>query len=298
MNGKLKNFKQLSSGVVVLAVVLVVMFAKSFFVVVDAGTVGVVSTFGKVSEEYFQPGFHFKNPFSKVIEMNTRTTSYTMSSTHAEGEVAGDDSIQALAKDGGIVWFDVTVLYKLQPESAPEIYSTLGLQYQENIIRPQIRSIIREVAAEYPVNELYSTRRDEVQMTILDIMKNGKIKVDKETGEEIIIANGIEDKGILIENVLIRKVNISEKLSSSIELKLAAEQEVQRLDFEIQKAKKEAEKQVESAKGQRDSQNIINQSLTPNYLYYLYISELKTREGTIYVPVDPNSGLPLFKGVE
>ena len=109
--------------------------------------------------------------------MSIRTTSYTMSGTYTEGEIQGDDSIQALAKDGGLVWFDVTVLYRLEKDKAPEVYKELGLYYQENITRPAIRSVIREVAAEYPINELYSTKRQEVQSRILNKLKGEDIEI-------------------------------------------------------------------------------------------------------------------------
>lgn len=264
-------------GLIVL--VGVIVLAGSSFVIIEAGEVGVVSTFGKVRTSSLASGFHIKNPFSKIIRLSARTNSYTMSAAYAEGEIQGDDSIQALAKDGGTVSFDVTVLYRLLPEAAPEVYRTLGVDYSQNIIRPEIRSVIREVAARYPVNELYSTKRDEVQSSILSELKTN-----------------LESRKIVIEDVLLRNVSVSESLLKSIGEKLTAEQEVQRQQFEIEKAKKEAERKVIEAQGQRDAQKIIDQGLSQNYLYYLYIQNLKDRQGTIYVPLNPSTGMPAFKG--
>lgn len=258
----------------------VIVLAGSSFVIIEAGEVGVVSTFGKVRTSSLASGFHIKNPFSKIIRLSARTNSYTMSAAYAEGEIQGDDSIQALAKDGGTVSFDVTVLYRLLPEAAPEVYRTLGIEYSQNIIRPEIRSVIREVAARYPVNELYSTKRDEVQSSILSELKTN-----------------LEPRKIVIEDVLLRNVSVSESLLKSIGEKLTAEQEVQRQQFEIEKAKKEAERKVIEAQGQRDAQKIIDQGLSQNYLYYLYIQNLKDRQGTIYVPLNPSTGMPTFKGL-
>jgi regulator of protease activity HflC (stomatin/prohibitin superfamily) len=258
----------------------VIVLAGSSFVIIEAGEVGVVSTFGKVRTSSLASGFHVKNPFSKIIRLSARTNSYTMSAAYAEGEIQGDDSIQALAKDGGTVSFDVTVLYRLLPEAAPEVYRTLGVEYSQNIIRPEIRSVIREVAARYPVNELYSTKRDEVQSSILSELKTN-----------------LEPRKIVIEDVLLRNVSVSESLLKSIGEKLTAEQEVQRQQFEIEKAKKEAERKVIEAQGQRDAQKIIDQGLSQNYLYYLYIQNLKDRQGTIYVPLNPSTGMPTFKGL-
>ncbi len=281
----IKNFFSRFGKFAVVFVVIIVcvaaLFVGSFFVVIDAGQVGVVSTFGTVADVPLQPGFHLKNPLSQIILMNTRTESYTMSSSYGEGEVKGDDSISALAADGGAVSFDVTALYRLKPEAAPAVYRDLGLTYEENVIRPEIRSTIRAVASQYPVTEIYSSKREQVQADILDQLKSA-----------------IAPRGLEVDDVLLRQVAISQSLLDSIEQKLAAQQQVQQQQFEIDKAKKEAERKVAEAKGQRDAQSIINESLTRNYLYYLYINQLKDRPGTIYVPLDPSNGLPLFKNVE
>ena len=277
----LSRFRKVGLVVVLVLVFVLLIFVGSFFVIIDAGQVGVISTFGTVADAPLQPGFHLKNPLSQIILMNTRTESYTMSSSYGEGEVKGDDSISALAADGGAVNFDVTVLYRLKPEAAPAVYRDLGLTYEQNVIRPEIRSTIRAVASQYPVTEIYSSKREQVQADILDQLKTA-----------------IAPRGLEVDDVLLRQVAISQSLLDSIEQKLATQQQVQQQQFEIDKAKKEAERKVAEAKGQRDAQSIINESLTRNYLYYLYINQLKDRPGTIYVPLDPSNGLPLFKNVE
>jgi regulator of protease activity HflC (stomatin/prohibitin superfamily) len=270
--------KIVSSVIIGTVILFVILFIGSFFTIIEAGEVGVLSTFGKIDETPLSSGFHFKNPFSQVTKMNIRTHSYTMSGTYSEGEVQGDDSIQALGADGGSVWFDVTVLYRLKEESAPTIYKNLGLGYEINIVRPEIRSIIREVAARYTVGELYGVKREEFNNVVFDQLKES-----------------LDLRGLVAEEVLLRRVSISESLSRNIELKLAAEQEVQRLEFEIQKADKEAERQRVEARGQRDAQAIINESLSDKYLMYIYVQNLQNREGTIYVPTE--GGVPLFKGI-
>lgn len=262
-------------------VAILIAFFSFFLVVVEVGTVGVVNTFGAVDNTPFYPGIHVKNPFSSVTLLNTRITTYTMSGTYGEGEVVGDDSIQVLAKDGGTVWFDVSVMYQLDPTLAPQVYSKLGSNYSETIIRPEIRSVIREVSSQYTVYELYSDKREEFQNEVFDEIKSR-----------------IGNKGIILDSVLLRKVSISQTLSDSIEKKLATEQDVQRLAFEVQKAKQDAERKIVEAEGQKKAQEIINSSLTKNYLLYLYISQLKDRAGTIYVPIDPQNGFPMFKNVE
>jgi len=266
---------------VLIGLLVLVMFIFFFFVTsIDAGAVGVIDTFGRVSDEVLQPGLHLKNPFSNVILMSTRTEEYTMSRAFEEGSHPGDDSIEALTADGLTINLDVTVLYRLDGVQAPKIYQDLGLTYEEKLIRPQIRSKIREVASQFKVVDIYSDKRAEVQQAIFDQLKTA-----------------LEGRGIILEDVLLRDVVLPDSLKDSIALKLSAQQEAEQLNFEIEKSKKVAEQKVIEAQGQRDSQRIINESLTPAYLQYLYIQGLENRQGTIYVPTDPSNGLPLFRGL-
>jgi regulator of protease activity HflC (stomatin/prohibitin superfamily) len=239
----------------------------------------VYSLFGKVKEDPLYPGFNFKIPFAKVTKMSTRTQDYTMTSvdedtSYLTATAGTNDAIESRASDGALVWLDITVLYHLRSEEAPEIYKNLGIDYVEKVVRPVIRSSIRAVAANYTITEIYSTKRDEMQATLFDQIKQE-----------------LDTRGITVEDVLLRKVNLSQTLSDSIEQKLATEQNVE-------KEKMEAERKKIEAEGQKTAQQIISQGLTSNYLYYLYIQNLKENQSTIYVPIDPDNGLPLFKEVE
>jgi prohibitin 1 len=173
---------------------------------------------------------------------------------------------------------DITVLYHLNSDKASGLYREVGLDFEQKIIRPEIRSIIREIIAFYEAKDIYSERRDEVVQKILDKLK-----------EKLIV------RGIAVEDVLLRDVTLPANLAQSIQEKLQAEQESQKYDFILQKEKKEADRKRIEAAGQRDSQKIINESLTTNYLYYQYINTLKDRQGTIYVPTNPSTGMPQFK---
>ncbi|EKE07159.1 MAG: band 7 protein [uncultured bacterium] len=259
---------------------IVISFASSFWVVIGAGETGVQSLFGKVMDEELSSGFHLKNPLVKITKLNIRTSEYTMSIAQGEGKRYAADAITALTKEGLSVDLDITVLYHLVEEKASDVYRDLGLEYEETIIRPQIRSIIREVTANYNVKDIYSDKRQEVA---LDIEKKLKERM--------------EPRGITLEEVLLRHVELPANLANSIQQKLQAEQESERYDFVLEKEQKEAERKRIEAEGQRDAQKIINESLTNNYLEYLYINSLKDRQGTIYVPTDPNNGLPVFKGL-
>lgn len=264
----------------IFSIVILLSFASSFWVVIGAGETGVSSLFGKVMDDEMSSGFHLKNPLVKVTKMNIRTNDYTMSVTQGEGVHYGDDAITALTKEGLSVNLDITVLYHLVEEKASDVYRDLGLGYEESIIRPQIRSMIREVVASYNVKDIYSEKRLEVANSIADRLKQK-----------------FDSRGIALEDVLLRHVELPANLADSIQQKLQAEQEAERYDFLLVTEQKEAERKRIEAEGQRDSQKIISESLSQSYLDYLYISSLKDREGTIYVPTNPNNGVPLFRGL-
>ena len=280
-NIKIPSLKDAKKAITIVAVLILIIIALSItLTVVPAGNVGVMDFFGKVSDRELSPGINLKTPFSRVIKFDTRTQDYTMTAAIDEGQVRGDDSISALTKEGLKVSLDITVLYHLEKDQATELYKNIGRDYEDKIIRPAIRSTIREVVAQYQAVELYSEKREEANKNLLALLKKK-----------------IDPRGITVEDVLLRDVTLPAKLSDSIEEKLKADQEAQRFDFVLQKEEKEAERKRIEAAGQRDAQKIINESLTDRYLQYLYIRELKDREGTIYVPVNPNNGLPMFKGL-
>ncbi len=262
----------------IIGALFLVLLAFTTIVIIGAGEVGVYSLFGKVRDAELQSGIHLKNPFARVTSMSIRTEEYTMSKVANEGRVQGDDAIPALTREGLSVTLDITVLFHLESDKASELYRDVGLNFEEKVIRPEIRSIIREVIAFYDAKDIYSEKRDEVVKRIQD-----KLTVKLET------------RGIKVEDVLLRDVTLPANLAQAIQEKLAADQEQQKYDFILQKEKKEAERKRIEAAGQRDSQKIINESLTTNYLYYQYINQLKDRQGTIYVPTNPSTGMPQFK---
>jgi regulator of protease activity HflC (stomatin/prohibitin superfamily) len=260
--------------------VVVIVILANTIVIVPAGHTGVRTLFGKVRDKEISAGMHLVNPLENIERMSIRTEEYTMSVSHGEGKRMGADQISALTNEGLPIDLDITVFYHLEENKASDVYKDLGINFQEKIIRPEIRSTIREVVARYNAKDVYSEKRAEVSDEIRKRM-----------------AQTINPRGIIVEQVLLRNVTLPPKLSASIQEKLQAEQDAQKYDFVLEKEKKEAERKRIEAEGQRDAQKIINESLTPKYLEYLYIRELKEREGTIYVPIG-NNGLPLFKGIE
>lgn len=265
---------------VVLALAGIWLFS-SLIVVIDAGETGVYSLFGKVKDEELRSGFHLVNPLAKITHMTIRTEQYTMSIAPTEGQKKGDDSISSLTKEGLDVNIDFTALYRLEENKASDIYREVGVGYVDKIIRPEIRGVIRDVVSQYEAKELYSDKRQEASARMFSVLKER-----------------LESRGIVVEEAVIRNVQLPASLTKAIQEKLASEQEAQRYDFVLDKEKKEAERKRIEAGGQRDAQKIITESLDQNYLNYLYIKELKDRQGTIYVPINPATGMPVFKGIQ
>jgi len=274
----MNNMKGKIFGVVVAFIAIIILM--NIFVVIPVGTTGVRTLFGKVKDGELSSGLHIINPLEHIERMTIRTEEYTMSVAHGEGQRVGADQISALTNEGLPIDLDITVFYHLNEDRASNVYKDLGLNYQEKIIRPEIRSTIREIIANYNAKDVYSEKRAEVSQKIQQRM-----------------IKSIEPRGITVEQVLLRNVTLPKKLSASISEKLQAEQESQKYDFILEKEKKEADRKRIEAQGQRDAQITISESLTPKYLQYMYIKELKDREGTIYVPTG-NDGLPLFKSVQ
>lgn len=261
-----------------LLAVLVLVIVFNSFVVIDAGELGVESLFGKVYDGTLPSGLHLKNPLVQVYRFNSKTQNYTMAAVHDEGKLAGDDAIRVLSSDGLEIALDVTVLYRIMPDKAPSIVKQVGPNYEDTIVRPIVRTKIRDASVYYQAVDVYSSKREELQTRIFKS-----------------IEQDFKDRGLVLEQLLIRNITLPASVKAAIEAKINAEQESQKYEFLLQREKKEADRKRIEAEGQRDSQAIINQSLTDKFLYYQYINQLKDRAGTIYVPTNPSTGLPQFR---
>ncbi|MCK4686607.1 MAG: prohibitin family protein [Candidatus Lokiarchaeota archaeon] len=272
------------SSIVILVIITVIgIFTGGFlspYTIIPAGETGVYVYFGNVDDKELKSGFHLKNPLASVKKMSIRTEEYTMSVAQGEGEKEGNDSIDALTKEGLTVKMDITVFYAMQEDKASDIYKTLGLNYEEKIIRTEIRSSIRAIAANYEAKDLYSEKRDEVEAQILISLKEQ-----------------IEPRGITIENALLRNIILPNKLTNAISDKLEMEQQSQKMEFVLEKEKLEAERKAVEAEGIKKSQDIISESLTPAYVRWYSIEMMKDLAGSenttfLFVPTD-NQGMPV-----
>ncbi|PWT74871.1 MAG: band 7 protein [Bacteroidetes bacterium] len=243
--------------IVGLLVLLLGIFAACF-IQIDAGEVGVQKLFGKVQDDILTSGLHFINPLLEVEKMDVKTQNYTMSGVHDEGAKAGDDAIRALTSDGLEVIIDLTVLYKVFPAKAPNIIRETGLDYTDKIVRPITRTKIRDNAVYYEAVALYSTKRDEFQTRIFKS-----------------IEDDFKNRGLILEQLLVRNITLPQAVKTSIEQKITAEQEAQKMQFVLQKERQEAERKRVEAQGISDYQRIINESLTDRQLQYEQIKAMK-----------------------
>ena len=256
VNDKRSVYGKPIMGVGALVVVIGVITAS--VVQVDAGHVGVQKLYGNVQPHVLYSGLHFINPLLDVESIETRTQNYTMSGVHNEGDKAGDDAIRVLSADGLEVTIDLTVLFHVVPESAPELLKQTGLDYKDKIVRAISRTKIRDNAVYYDAVSLYSTKRDEFQARIYKAIEDDFVK-----------------RGLLLENLLIRNITLPTSVKNAIESKINAEQEAQKMQFVLQKERQEADRKRVEAQGIADYQRIISESLTDKQLQYEQIKTMK-----------------------
>lgn len=241
-----------SSGVKIFGIILMVIGVLTASVIqIDAGQVGVKKLFGKVQDDVLGSGLHMINPLLDIEKLDVKTQNYTMSGVHDEGAQSGDDAIRVLTSDGLEVTIDLSVLYRLIPNDAPRMLKETGVDYEDKIVRPITRTRIRDNAVYYEAIALYSTRRDEFQSRIFK-----SIEAD------------FKSRGLLLENLLVRNITLPQSVKTTIEQKINAEQEAQKMQFILQKEKQEAERKRVEAQGIADYQRIISESLTDRQLQY------------------------------
>lgn len=225
---------------------------------IDAGEVGVQSLFGNVNPNTLSSGLNFVNPLAEVQTFDIKTQNYTMSAIHDEGNKNGDDAIRVLTADGLEVIIDLTVLYRIVPADAPKILKEIGLDYNDKVVRPITRTKIRDNAVYYDAVALYSTKRDEFQTRIFK-------SIEKD----------LSKRGLLLEQLLIRNINLPTSVKQTIESKINAEQEAQKMQFILQKEKQEAERKRVEAQGIADYQKILSTGLSDKQLQYEMIKAQK-----------------------
>ena len=163
-----------------------------------------------------------------------------------------------LTSDGLEVTIDLTVLYRVVASDAPKLLNETGQDFKDKIVRPLTRTKIRDNAVYYQAIELFSNRRDEFQQRIYKS-----------------IEENFKQRGLLLEQLLVRNITLPNSVKASIESKINAEQDAKKMEFVLQKEKQEAERKRVEAQGIADYQRIINTGLTDNQLQYEQIKAIK-----------------------
>lgn len=254
-------------------VIIVLGLALSMFKQIGAGEVGVQTLFGKVQDDVLGSGLHIINPLVEVTIFDSRTQNYTMSAKDSEGAVQGDDAIRVLSSDGLEVTIDLSVLYKIDATKAPYILQNIGEKYEDKIVRPITRTAIRDNAVNYQAVDLYSTKRQEFQAKINQTITQNFAK------------NGLE-----VQQILVRNISLPSSVKASIESKINAEQDAQKMQFVLQKEKQEADRKRVEAQGIADYQKILSTGLSDKQLIYESIKAQKE------IALSPNAKVIIIGG--
>jgi len=265
--------------IVVIAVIIIGLFSVRF---VGVGEVGVINTFGVVDPIPKPQGLLVKLPWATLDTYSVRTQSITMSS-RAEEVGASDQTVRTLTSEGLSVGLDITTLFVLNFDQAPQVRNQVGPEgvYQEIIVRPAIRNAIRDVVAQFTAEALYTTAREEIGSRIQNQLDSS-----------------LNERGVTIQDVLLRDVTLPAVITQAIENKLAAEQAIQERRFRVDEAKEEAQRRIEEANGIAEANRRINASLTAAVLQDKYIQALREMGSgsVVYVPTNPETGLPVILG--
>jgi regulator of protease activity HflC (stomatin/prohibitin superfamily) len=260
------------SGVAILLAGVLAITAASSVACVRTGHVGVVTLFGRVTGRTMAEGIHLVNPLARVHELDVKTL-----------EIKERASVPS--KEGLIMGLEASVLYHLQPERAAEVFQKVGPAYADVLLVPNFRSAIRAVTASNTASALYSDSREGIARQILAELQGQ-----------------VEQRGIVVENVLLRDLQLPETLKQAIEAKQQAQQEAQRMEFVLQKERQEAERKRVEASGIKDFQDIVTQGISDKLLEWKGIEatiELsRSSNAKVIVVGNTKTGLPLIFNAE
>jgi regulator of protease activity HflC (stomatin/prohibitin superfamily) len=250
--------------------VAIIIAVMQFWTIIPAGHVGVVDFLGNVSDNTLKPGINLVNPMATVVKFDARTQELK-------------ETMNVPSKEGLTVTLEISLLYSLSFEYANRIYKTVGENYVETILVPQFRSVVRGVTANYDAKALYTAERETLASRI-----------------ETELSKLVKSRGITLEAAALRQITLPPGLTASIEEKLKADQESQRMQFVLLKESQEAERKRIEAKGIADFQDIVSKGISEQVLKW------KGIEATEKLAASPNSkvviigsgkeGLPIILG--
>jgi len=253
----------LQLGGVLLVIILLLASTTS----IPTGNVGVLTLFGRVTGETLPEGIHIVNPLKSVQKLSVQTQSVK-------------ESANVPSNEGLILALDTSLLFRLDKDKAAFVYQTVGDNYAEKIVEPTLRAAIRASTSAHSANALYTNARELVQQQIQDELKAQ-----------------LAPRGVIVENVLLRDVQLPAMLKGSIEAKQQAEQDALRMSFILQKEKQEAERKRIEAQGIADFQKIVATGISPQLLEWKGIEATEklaaSSNAKVVIIGNPKNGLPL-----
>jgi prohibitin 1 len=268
--GEVEQTSRIARWARVVGAMAATLAVLSCLTVVPAGHVGIVDFFGHVSAKTLKAGINLTNPLARIVSMSVKTK-----------EVK--EVMDVPSKEGLSVQLEVSVLHHLDPEKAAEVYRTVGERYEPVLLEPHFRSVSHGVTAGFEAKALYTSERE---------LLAGQIEEN--------LRRLLEPRGIVIESTPLRRVGLPERLSQSIEEKLRAEQESQRMEFVLAKERQESERKRIEAQGIADFQNIVTRGISDQLLRWKGIEateRLATSQNSKIVVVGAGKdGLPLILG--
>ncbi|MCX6081632.1 MAG: prohibitin family protein [Chloroflexi bacterium] len=295
-----KGFSTSVVLMIIVSVMLSTVGAGLVFIEPDEMAVVITASQGGIRPEPLTAGVHFVIPFIERVERYTilRQT-YTMSAVGTEGQVSGDDSIQVRTKDGQQVFIDASVIYSVDPKKAIDLYRTWRMGYEDGLVRPQSRGVIRDISSQYGIEEIVSTQRAEMEKQITDQLTR-------------IFA----DNNLILQDFVLRNIRFSDEYAKAVEQKQIAEQQAQQAKFVVESKKQEAEQARQTAQGAADAvviaskgsaearvvnaeaeakaleliANVLKQN--PTLLQYQYITKLSPNVQMMLVPSNAPFILP------
>ena len=301
-----------SSVVIVLVLAIVLTTLGAGLVYVESNERGVVKTIraGGVRSEALPPGLHWILPVvESVVTYSVSNQTYTMSATALEGQIQGDDSIRARTKDGQEIIIEASVIYQIDPAKVVQLHVVWQNRYEDGIVRPEARGIIRDAVSQYGVEEVVSTKRAEMVQIMTDELSTSLAK-----------------NNLLLLDFILRDIHFSEGYALAVEQKQIAEQLAQQAELTVEQKRQEAEQARQVAQGQADAaviaaqgsadsaviaakgaaearlinaeaeakaNQLLAESLTATLLQYQYILKLAPGVQTIFIPTGNQFILPL-----
>lgn len=234
--------------------------------VVRQGQFGIKRTLGKYNDKVYTSGLRTYNPFvSSFVKLSSQTENIEV-------------NINIPSKEGLTIQSEVSILYRVMQKSARELLIEVGMDYEETIILPVFRSAVADVTSKYFAKDMHSGNRQEIELAIRDLMMQT-----------------LKDKGIMVENVLLKSIALPKNINKAIEDKLEAEQQAQRMEFVLQQEKREAERKIIQAQAVRDANKIISEGLTPNILQFkgleAWLELSKSNNAKVIIG---NGGIPMM----